>query len=296
MSMAHPRSTAVDVTRANVARIYDYAMGGKDHFSADRAAAEEIISVYPFAPLTARESRAFVGRAVRYLAGEAGIRQFIDVGSGLPTVYNVHEVAHRIAPDARVVYVDNDPVAVSHGRALLTVGDRVKMVQGDLLQPEKIFADPEVRELIDFDEPVAILMTALLQWITNDERPFDHVAHFRRLMASGSHLVISHCLIGDPEEDRTYRRPVEAICREMVAPLTSRTDADIMHFFDGLELVDPGLVRITKWRPEVPHLVAVPTWDQVNDSLGEPSPEVAAVIKDRTNRKWLLAAGVGRKP
>jgi SAM-dependent methyltransferase len=283
------------VTRPNVARLYDYVLGGKDHFAADRAAAHKIVSVYPIAPLTTKESRAFVGRAVRFLAGEAGIRQFIDVGPGLPTTENAHEVAQRIAPDARVVYVDNDLMAVAHGQALLAVGDKVEMIKGDLLKPEEVLGHPQLRKLIDFDEPVAILMTNLLQWITDDEDPADAVSQYKRAMPPGSYLAISHCLIPDPEEDRTYRRPVEAICREIIAPLTSRTHAEILRFFDGLELVEPGLVPVTDWRPEVPHLVLVPSWDEWNESLGELSPAAAAVVRDRKTRKWLLAGGIGRK-
>jgi hypothetical protein len=293
--MAQPQISAVDVTLPNVARVYDFVLGGKDHFAADRAAAERIFSVYPIAPLTTLEGRAFVCRAVRYLAGEAGIRQFIDIGPGLPTTENVHQVVHRIAPDARVVYVEKDPVAVTHGQALLTVGDRVEMVAGDLLKPEELLGHPRLRRLIDFDEPVAVLMTNLLQWIIDAENPVDAVSQYKRAMPPGSYLAISHCLIPDPVEDRAYRRPVEAICRELVAPLTSRTHAEILRFFDGLELLEPGLVPVTDWRPEVPHLVAVPSWDEWNEFLGEPSPEAAAVIRDRKNRKWLLAGGIGRK-
>ncbi|WP_329244208.1 SAM-dependent methyltransferase [Actinoallomurus sp. NBC_01490] len=293
--MTLPRSAAVDMTRANAARLYDYVLGGKDHFAVDRAAAERIKAVYPFAPLTALEGRAFVGRAVRYLSRVAGIRQFIDLGSGLPAAENVHEVAHRIDPDARVVYVDNDPVAVSHGQALLAVGGKVEMIEGDLCEPEEVIHHPELRKLIDFDEPVAILITNVLQWITDDEDPYGAVARYKRAMPQGSYLVLSHCAIPDPEEDLAYRRPVEAICREVICTLTSRPYDEILRFFDGLELLEPGLVPVTDWRPEVPHLVAVPTWDETNDRLGEPSREVAAVIKDRKNRKWLLDGGIGRK-
>jgi SAM-dependent methyltransferase len=293
--MPQQQRSAVNLTLPNVARVYDYVLGGKDHFAADRAAAERIFSIYPIAPLTTLEGRAFVSRAGRYLAGEAGIRQFIDIGPGLPTTENVHQVVHRIAPDARVIYVDKDPVAVAHGQALLTVADKVEMVPGDLLKPDEVLGHPRLRKLIDFEKPVAIFMTNLLQWITDDEDPADAVSQYKRAMPPGSYLAISHCLIPDPEEDRTYRRPVEAICREIIAPLTSRTHAEILRFFDGLELVEPGLVPVTDWRPEVPHLVLVPSWDEWNESLGELSPAAAAVVRDRKTRKWLLAGGIGRK-
>jgi hypothetical protein len=293
--MAQRQRSAVDVTLPNVARVYDYVLGGKDHFAADRAVAERIFSVYPIAPLTTLEGRAFVSRAARYLAGEAGVRQFIDIGPGLPTTENVHQVVHRIAPDARVIYVDNDPVAVAHGQALLTVADKVEMVPGDLLKPEEVLGHPRLRKLIDFDEPVAIFMTNLLQWITDGECPFDAVSQYKRALPTGSYLVLSHCLVPDPVEDRAYRRPVETICQETIAPLTSRTYDEILRFFDGLELLEPGLVPVTDWRPEIPHLIAVPSWDEWNEYLGESSPAAAAVIKDRKNRKWLLAGGIGQK-
>ena len=162
----------VDASVPNVARIYDYLLGGKDNFAADRDAAAELLALLPDAQAACHHNRAFLRRAVRFLAGQAGIRQFIDIGTGLPTQGNVHDIARAIAPDARVAYVDYDPVVVSHAQALLATTPTVAVINGDLRNPDKILTHPGLRELIDFSQPVAILLTAILHFIADEEHPY----------------------------------------------------------------------------------------------------------------------------
>ena len=172
-------TTKINTSVPNPARIYDYLLGGKDNFPADREVAEQLLAIAPVAHDVVEDNRAFLRRAVRVLTREAGIRQFIDLGSGLPTQGNVHEIVQAIAPDARVVYVDNDAMVVTHGRALLA-GDNTVAIQADLREPEVILGHPEVRELIDFDQPVALLLMAILHFIPDEQDPWGIVARFRR--------------------------------------------------------------------------------------------------------------------
>src|SRR6266498_5592834 len=242
-----PAPAGIDTSVPNGARIYDYMLGGKDHFQADEAAAEQMIAANPAAPRTARANRAFLGRAVRFLAEDAGIRQFLDLGTGLPTQQNVHEVAQAAAPDARVVYVDYDPVVVMHARALLATTDKVTVVQGDLRRPDEILAHPATRKLIDFEQPMAVLLVAILHFIADEEDPAGIVARLRDAMAPGSYLAISHATADfDPD------RAVEAIkiYKGATAPLVPRSRAQIERFFEGFELLDPGLVQLPQWRPD----------------------------------------------
>jgi hypothetical protein len=204
-----------EASTPNVARMYDYYLGGKDNFPADRQAAERVLAIVPEVRAAVRANRAFVGRAVRFLAA-AGVRQFLDVGSGLPTRRNVHEVAHELAPDARVVYVDDDPVVVVHGRALLACTDTVAVVQGDLRRPEEVLGHPEVRALIDLDEPVAVLLTLVLHFVTDAEDPVGIVRRLRDAMAPGSYLVVSHGT-GDPRPGTAPR--VAAVYQQASAPI-----------------------------------------------------------------------------
>ncbi len=180
-----------DITQPNVARIYDYLLGGKDNYAADRDAAEELLKVLPDVAVAARLNREFLARAVRYVAGE-GIGQFVDVGSGLPAESNTHQIARAVRPDARVVYADNDPVVVSHGRALLGSSPDVAVIDADLRQPAAITGNPELLGLVDFSRPVALLLVAVLHFIQDDEDPYTIVAALRQVMAPGSFLVISH--------------------------------------------------------------------------------------------------------
>jgi hypothetical protein len=242
-----PLPTGVDPTIPNVARMYDYALGGKDNFAVDREIMEQLFAVVPYGPRPALENRAFLGRAVRFLAN-AGIRQFLDIGSGLPTVGNVHEVAHSIAPDARVVYVDYDPVAVAHSWALLSRTDKATAIQADMRRPDDILTHPEVTSLIDFNEPVAVLLLAMLHLLPDDQDPAGIVARFRAAMAPGSYLVLSHITSHEqPPEVVANLRKVFEQARE---PMVPRSREEILGFLEGLELVDPGLVKVPDWRPD----------------------------------------------
>ncbi|HZD73599.1 MAG TPA: SAM-dependent methyltransferase [Actinomycetota bacterium] len=238
--VADPALEGIDSSTPNVARIYDYMLGGKDNFPVDRDAAQRILAAYPESREGVRQNRAFMRRAVEYLAGQAGIRQFLDIGTGLPTQQNVHEVAKAVAPDAHVVYVDNDPVVCTHGRALLAEANQVAMVEADLREPERILTDPATRELIDFTEPVAILLVAILHFIPDEDDPFDRVARLRDAVPPGSYLVISHLL--DAEQRRSDTTKVRQVYSRTSAGLIPRTQEQIMRFFDGFELLESDLL------------------------------------------------------
>jgi O-methyltransferase involved in polyketide biosynthesis len=242
-----PVPAELDVARPNVARIYDYFLGGKDNFASDREAAEQILRIIPEARSGAMINRAFLGRAVRFLA-RAGIRQFIDIGAGLPTQANVHEVAHKVDPAARVVYVDNDPVIRVHGQALLHSADTATVIEADLRDPDKILEHPELRAFIDFSEPVAVLMVGILHFIADFEDPYGIVAHVRERLAPGSHLAVSHATA----ESRRNGNRVAAVYSQATAPLIPRGQAEVWRFFDGFELVEPGVVYAPQWRPDSP--------------------------------------------
>jgi AcrR family transcriptional regulator len=236
----------LDVTVPNVARIYDFILGGKDNFDADRAAAAQILAVIPGGSGPARMNRAFLGRVVYFLAAERGIRQFLDIGSGLPTASNVHEIAQAADPDARVVYVDNDPVVVLHAQAILE--DRAKgvaAVRGDLRDPAGIIASPAVRELIDFSQPVAVLLFAVLHFVQDADDPRALLARFGDVMAPGSALALSH--ITDENIDEEAARAGRAVYQSASAPIVPRSRAQIEGLFDGLDLLPPGVVGISHW-------------------------------------------------
>jgi SAM-dependent methyltransferase len=238
----------VDLNTASAARVYDVMLGGKDNFAADRALAEQLLANAPISAWVAQQNRAFLGRAVRYCA-EQGVRQFLDVGSGLPTQDNVHEVAQRVDPACRVVYVDNDPVALSHAHALLADGKGVKAIHGDLRRPAEIIGDHDVERLIDFSEPVVVLMVAILHFIRDADDPAGIIAQFTDVMAPGSHFVLSHATHDDMPGEASRARD---IYKRASSPLITRTRQQISGFFAGLDLVDPGLVLTTHWRPPVP--------------------------------------------
>ncbi len=250
----------VDTRTPNVARMYDYFLGGKDNFAADRAAAEQIIALAPGVPAAARRNRAFLRRAVRFLVG-VGIRQFVDIGAGLPTQRNVHEIAHLLAPAASVVYVDNDPVVVCHGRALLAGSEKVNVVQGDLRRPDEIVAEPGLRAYIDFAEPVAIMLLALLHFIPDSAGPAAILARLREAMAPGSYLVVSHGAVAPGAKAAANATEGKAVYERASAAVTPRSWEEIRAFFDGLELIEPGLVPVAQWRPDGPAV-------GVGDSLG----------------------------
>jgi len=248
MTTQSPPGGGIDTTTPNVARIYDYLLGGKDNFAADREAARQLIEAIPDVAAIARDNRSFLGRVVRYLATRGGIRQFLDLGGGLPTQANVDELAQGVAPGARVVYVDNDPVVASHGRALLASGGQVGMVFGDLRDPAGILRHPDVLALLDLAQPVAVLCTSTLHFIADEAEPHAIIAEYRDRMAPGSYLAISH---GTLEEDPGGEGgKAETVYRQASSQLHVRPLPEVRRFFDGLELVEPGLTWITEWRPE----------------------------------------------
>lgn len=237
-------SPDANFARPNVARMYDYFLGGSHNVAADRAAAEKLTSVFPAAPLLAETNRHFLRRVVRHLAAEAGIRQFLDIGAGLPTQANVHEIVGAEASDSRVVYVDHDPVAVTYSRQLLAETPNTTVVQGDLRHPEELLAHPEVCHLIDFTEPVAVLLVAVLHFVPDTEDPYAAVARLRDAMAPGSHLVLSHMTM-----DGVSTRSSE---QGQALSLAPRSHAEVLRFFSGFDLAEPGLVWVEDWRPERP--------------------------------------------
>jgi hypothetical protein len=242
----------IDTSVPNVARIYDYMLGGKDNFAADRQAAQRLLAALPDIAGTVRDNRAFIGRAVRFLAGQAGIRQFLDLGAGLPTQDCVHETAHAIAPDARVVYVDNDPVACSHGQALLGPRDRVGFALADLRRPAEVLAHPEVLARLDFSQPVGVLCACALHFVPDEEEPHRIVAGYRDHLAPGSYLAITHGIAAAaPEQDPDGAvEKVTEVYRNASAQIHVRPVRDIERFFDGFEVLEPGVVWMARWRPD----------------------------------------------
>jgi hypothetical protein len=241
-----------DTSVPNIARMYDYWLGGKDNYAADREAANRQVQAIPQLPWLARQNREFLRRTVRFCAGE-GITQFLDLGSGLPTNQNVHEVAQQVNPAARVVYVDIDPIVIVHGQALLS-GGQTATVRGDLCHPDDILGAPEVGRLIDFSQPVAVLLLAVLHSIPDEADPAGSVARLREAMAPGSYLVISHAdvspahVVGTRRLSQAARELADAI--EAMADVPARTRDDIAGFFGDLSLVEPGLTDVWAWRPD----------------------------------------------
>ena len=231
----------------NVARIYDYYLGGKDNYAPDREAARKVLGHAPDVPLAALENREFLRRAIQFLIEEAGIRQFIDIGPGLPTQGSVHEIAWRHDPQALVAYVDNDPVVLAHGRAILQAASRVRIVEGDVRRPEGILASVELRELIDLSRPVGLCMSLVLHFVTEDEDPYGCLATLRDALAPGSYLVLTH-VTGDERDVGTVSE-ITAVYDTATAPLIPRSRAQVTRLFDGFELVEPGVVFSSQWRP-----------------------------------------------
>jgi hypothetical protein len=237
----------IDTTTPHPARMYDALLGGKDNYAADRRAVRQLLRAAPEARDSARANRAFLQRAVRYLAGEAGIRQIIDVGTGIPAAGNVHEVAAQIAPGTRVAYVDNDPIVHVHANALLTGSGTTSIVLADLRDPGAILAHPKVRALIDFSRPVGLLLVAIVHFITATEDPARIVAAFREALPAGSYLVLSHAT-ADFRQDAA--RTAASVYDQATSTVTLRTHAQVAAFFDGWDLVEPGLVQVPLWRPD----------------------------------------------
>ena len=221
-------------------------LGGKDNFAADREAAERIMKIMPHAAEWVRANRGFLARAVRLLA-ESGIRQFIDIGTGLPTQNNVHEVAQRVDPCARVVYVDNDPVVLTHGRAILGGAEHVHIVQADARHPEEILKNPEVRERLDFAKPVAILLVAIVHFLQETDDPEGIVARFRDALPPGGYLVLSH-VCGEAVPQAVPG--VTEVYRRSSTPIVARDADRIRGFFGDLEILEPGIVNVAQWHPD----------------------------------------------
>jgi SAM-dependent methyltransferase len=239
----------VDIDRSASSRIYDYMLGGSHNFAVDRQVAERAMAAMPQLPLVLRENRAFLRRAVRFLAGEAGTSQFLDLGSGIPTAGNVHEILAEINPAARVVYVDIDPIAVIHSRAILADNPHATAIQADLRRPLAILGDPVVRELLDFDRPVAVLLVATLHFIPDGQNPAGVLAQLRQALAPGSYVAISHASedgqppAGQRDAQKVYARADNAVIM--------RSQQEIGALLDGWELVPPGIARCPLWRPDL---------------------------------------------
>ena len=236
-----------DTSVAHIARVYDYWLGGKDNYAADRVAGDAALEAYPDLVSSVRANRAYLSRVVRYLAGKAGIRQFLDIGTGIPTANNTHEVAQRLAPESRVVYVDNDPIVLAHARALLSSNKAgaTDYIDADLRDTGPILR--QARRTLDFSAPVAVMLIAVLHLIGDDEGPYEIVARLMREVPSGSYLALSHVASDiEPEKMAEMR---ERLNRMVAQKGTYRTRDEVMGFFDGLTLVEPGMVRIQRWRP-----------------------------------------------
>ncbi len=248
----------IDVTVPSVARMYDYYLGGKDNFAADREAADKIIALIPGARDGARRNREFLGRAVRF-AAESGIRQFLDIGAGLPTQQNVHQVAQGVAPESRIVYVDNDPIVLAHGRALLADNDRTTVVAGDLRDPDAILADPQVTGLLDLSRPVALLLVAILHFIPDDAEAAAITARLRSRLVSGSMLIVTH-IYNPGFDEATVRAGSEVYSGTATGSLCARTPEHLADWLSGMEIVEPGVVPVESWRPDYdPAIDAVPS-------------------------------------
>ena len=240
-----PADLRIDVPSS--ARMYDYFLGGKDNFEVDRRAAEEVIRAFPAIQETTRANRAFLGRAVRF-AADQGLRQFLDIGTGIPTQANTDQVAHEVAPDARILYVDNDPIVLRHADALMAQADgrkRTRVMLGDLRRPEEILA--EAQKVLDFEQPVALMLVAVLHFIRDEERPREIVRALLDVLPPGSMLILSHAT-GDfmPDDSLAVHR---AVYDRATSPFIDRREAEVSSFFEGLDLVEPGLVQLPWWRP-----------------------------------------------
>jgi hypothetical protein len=240
----------IDATVAHIARVYDYWLGGKDHFAADRAVGDKVLEIHPETAASVRANRAFLARSVRYLAATEGIRQFLDIGTGLPSANNTHEVAQAVAPAARVVYVDNDPIVLAHARALLTSSPEgaTAYLDADIRDTDAIL--DEAAEVLDFSRPVAVMLVAVLHMLRDEEDPRGVVTRLIAAVPPGSFLVVSH--LASDVQPETMAEMGRRLNESMTQQFTMRTKDEVTGFFDGLRLVDPGVVRTHEWRPDTP--------------------------------------------
>jgi hypothetical protein len=235
-----------DLDRPSIARVYDAVLGGKNNYPIDRIVAEQLVAAFPDGGEGAWVNRALLGRAVRYMAGQ-GIDQFLDLGSGLPTVQNTHEMAHSVKPSARVVYVDNDPIVLAHGEALLAADRNTRVVTADLRDPDKIQTNPEISTFLELDRPIGLILNAVIHHIPDDGHPDALVNAYKAMLAPGSYLLLTHFC--------TSSRETRALESVMIAALGTgkpRSLGEIASFFDGLELVEPGVVYLPYWHPDTP--------------------------------------------
>ncbi|WP_427166707.1 SAM-dependent methyltransferase [Streptomyces sp. C1-1] len=240
----------IDTSRPHPARMYDYFLGGKDNYEVDQEAAERFIKAAPEVRAAVRANRRFMERAVRYVVAEGGVRQILDIGTGLPTEPNVHQIARAVAPGTRVAYVDNDPIVSAHSRTLLDDDDTdTSVVLADLRDPRAVLDHPDVRRVLDFDRPVALLLLAVLHFLTDADDPGAVVATLLDALPPGSHLVLSHATVDIHEDGRA---DAVKVYNGATATMNPRAHARVLDFFDGLTLVEPGLVLVPDWRPQEP--------------------------------------------
>jgi S-adenosyl methyltransferase len=248
--------------KPSAARMYDYFLGGYHNFAVDRQAADAAIAIYPDFPLVMQANRAFLRRAVKYLISQ-GVRRFLDLGSGIPTVDNTHHVARRADPDARVVYVDNDPIAVAHSTALLRGEPSVAIIEADAVDYQQLLSNRDIRALLDEGEPVGLLIVFVLHFVLDDQRAYDMVRSMTNALPSGSYVVISHGT--DEDVPPEVRDQLLRLYSRTTNPVRVRRRAEFARFFDGLELVEPGITYVPSWRPEAPDDLLV---DQPERSIG----------------------------
>jgi hypothetical protein len=244
----------LDLSRPNVARVYDAMLGGKDNFAADRGFVADVLRFAPMAPLGAIANRQFLRRVVQYLMLEAGVTQFLDIGSGLPTQGNVSEVAHQISADAHIVHVDNDPIVYTHSKALLADARTTEFVLGDIRRPKEILGNPVVRSVIDFGRPVGLLLFAILHHVEDGDKPERIMTELRDAMPDGSYLAISSLRLpgSDLPEQRAITIEGEKLMTGALGSIRWRDDGEIESWFGSWEMVEPGLVPLTEWRPSAP--------------------------------------------
>jgi len=236
----------IDTSKPSVARVYDAVLGGKDNFAVDREVAAQAQEVFPDGGKAAHINRALLGRAVRYMARE-GISQFLDLGSGLPTVRNTHEIAQAVNPAARVVYVDNDPIVLTHGRALLADNSSTIVVTADLLDPDAVMTAPEIGRFLDLSRPAGVILNAVIHHVLDAEKPHDAVARYKELLAPGSYLLLTHF-----SNFSAQASGLEEVLLRMLGRGQLRSKDEITRFFDGFDLVQPGIVHLPEWQPDEP--------------------------------------------
>ncbi|EFL32019.1 conserved hypothetical protein [Streptomyces viridochromogenes DSM 40736] len=248
--MTHSQAARdIDTSRPHSARMYDYYLGGKDHFEIDKQAAERVAEVYPAIFVCARENRAFMHRATRVLAREHGIRQWLDIGTGIPTEPNLHQVAQSVVSDARVVYADNDPLVLKYAERLMRSSPegRTTYIEADVNDPRTLLNAPELAEVLDLNRPVALSLNALMHFVTDAQDPYGIVRRLLDVLPSGSALALSHCT---PDFDPATWQKVTDIYTSAGTPVRFRSQEDVARFFDGLDLLDPGVTVGHRWRPD----------------------------------------------